>query len=101
MSSEPGVVGDGDSPASLGSHRLSVQIPPGEVDIGASPAESVVWDDLRIEWENYVREKLDERLVFVDTQKDDFLVSQYSHRFTDEYSKMTYARIKDFERGMF
>jgi hypothetical protein len=100
MSSEPGTV-DGESPASLGSHRLSVQISPGDVGIGNTAVGSVVWDDLVVEWENYVREKMDERLVFVDTVEDDFLVSPYSHRFTDEYSKMTYARIKDFERGMF
>jgi len=61
----------------------------------------VTWGDLKAQWENYVREKMDERLVFEDTREDEFLAAQYSHRFTAEYSKMTYARIKDFERGMF
>jgi len=100
MSGEPGTV-DGPSPAGLGSHRLSVQISPSDVSIGASSAESVTWGDLKVQWENYVCEKMDERLVFEDTREDEFLAAQYSHRFTTEYSKMTYARIKDFERGMF
>lgn len=42
-----------------------------------------------------------ERLVFVDTETDEIEAAQYSHRFTTEYSEMTYARIKDFERGAF
>jgi hypothetical protein len=78
-----------------------VEISPENVAIGSSPADSVTWGDLKVQWRNYIREKLDERLVFLDTREDEFLVSEYSHRFTTEYSEMTYARIKDFERGMF
>lgn len=98
--SDPGTIG-GESPAALGSHRLSVQISPENVEIGSPSGASATWGDLAADWRQYVAQKAEESLVFYDNREDEFSASQYSHRFTAEYSEMTYARIKDFERGMF
>lgn len=60
------------------------------------------WRDIVTEWEQYVDEKENQSLVFVgdgERNKDEFLTVPYSHRFTDEYTSMQYARLMDFCRG--
>jgi hypothetical protein len=58
--------------------------------------------DTVAKWEQYREEKDEQSLVFVGDgarNAGEFLTVPYSHRFTDEYTRMQYAQMMDFCRG--
>ncbi len=82
--------------ASLGHHRLTLE------NVSAKSDTPATWGDLVVEWKEYVREKSTQNLVFVgdgEDNHDEIMTAPYSHRFTQEYTKMQYAKIQDFIRG--
>lgn len=60
------------------------------------------WADLVAEYEAYREDKADDQLVFVGqgvTNHGEIRLSEYTHRFTEQYARREYARMQDFVRG--
>jgi hypothetical protein len=65
---------------------------------------SATWGQAVQEWRSYCLEKQDENLFFLgdsSENRDEILVSDYTHRWTDAYTKRQYAKIQSFIRGAF
>ena len=78
---------------SLGYHRVSLR------NVSLSERSAATWGDAVAAWEQYVREKEDQMLVFINRDTGEFSAGMYSHRFRQSYTKMQYAKIQGFCRG--
>ena len=78
---------------SLGNHRVSLR------KVGLTDNSTATWGDAVDAWEQYIAEKEDQMLVFIDRETGEFSAGMYSHRFRNSYTKMQYAKIQGFIRG--
>lgn len=82
--------------ASLGIHSISVRNVP--IEAGSSRT----WSAVIAEYEAYIRQTADTRLVFggiTVSNSGEVKTGQYTHRFMEHRSKVWYAKIQDFVRG--